>query len=221
MIDDAPSADVALDKLQTDKFDLLLLDVRMPGNLTGMDICRTIRAKSDVHIIMLTVCGGMKEKITALDAGADDYVTKPFSISELSARIRAVLRREPLPASFASPVMRLEELEINLSTRYVTVCGRQSHLSPKEYDLLYYFLKNPNTSLPHEQLLQAVWGSDYGNEVEYLRVFVKQLRRKIEPDPSQPRYLITEPWFGYRFAMPGHDSMPPQLEPLARGSGVA
>lgn len=208
MIDDATNADAALEKLRKDKFDLLLLDVNMPGTLSGLELCRAVRSKSDVHIIMLTVRNAVEDKIKALDAGADDYVTKPFSINELLARIRAVLRRAPVAAELATPVVHLDTLEINLGTRRVILAGTETRLTPKEFDLLYYFLTNPNIALPHEKILQAVWGPDYGNEVEYLRVFVKQLRKKIEPDPAKPRYLVTEPWLGYRFAMPEQSPAP-------------
>ncbi len=208
VIDDAANADTALEKLRKDKFDLLLLDINMPGSMSGLDLCRTVRAKSDVHIIMLTVRNSVEDKIKSLDAGADDYVTKPFSINELLARIRAVLRRAPVAAELATPLVRLDTLEINLSTRRVILGGNENRLTPKEFELLYYFLTNPNVALPHEKILQAVWGPDYGNEVEYLRVFVKQLRKKIEPDPANPRYLVTEPWLGYRFAMPDQPVAP-------------
>ena len=173
----------------------------MPG-IGGLETCREIRASSEVAIIMLTVHNAEADKVAALDAGADDYVTKPFSTPELLARIRAALRRQPNAGEGAPESIVIEEVEIKLATRRVVVQGRESRLTPKEFDLLQYLLANPNVALPHARLLQAVWGPDYGDQVEYLRVFVNQLRKKIEPDPAHPKFLLTEPWVGYRFAIP-------------------
>ena len=199
---DARTGEEALERLRTGHFDLVLLDVNMPG-IGGMEACRLMRANSEIAIIMLTVRNSENDKIATLDAGADDYVTKPFSMPELLARIRAALRRVPGGAEGSMGTLRLPDLEINLSGRYVVVHGNQVRLTPKEFDLLQYFLSNANMPLSHGKLLQAVWGPDYGNEVEYLRVFVNQLRKKIEPNPSKPKYIVTEPWHGYRFQMPG------------------
>jgi two-component system, OmpR family, KDP operon response regulator KdpE len=198
---DARTGEEALERLRSGHFDLVLLDVNMPG-IGGMEACRLMRASSEIAIIMLTVRNAETDKIAALDAGADDYVTKPFSMPELLARIRAALRRVPGAAEGSMGTLRLPDLEINLSARCVVVHGNQIRLTPKEYDLLQYFLSNANIPLSHGRLLQAVWGPDYGNEVEYLRVFVNQLRKKIEPNPSKPKYILTEPWHGYRFQMP-------------------
>jgi len=195
---DARSGEEALDKLAAERFDLVLLDMNMPG-MGGLDACREIRARWDVAVIVLTVRNAEKDKVQALDAGADDYMVKPFSMPELLARIRAALRRLPQRPEESLGTVQLDGVEINLKTRRVTIGSREGRLTPKEFDLLEYFLTHPNESIPHGTLLQAVWGPDYGDEVEYLRVFVNQLRKKIEPDPSHPRYLLTEPWVGYRF----------------------
>ncbi|MGD0579659.1 MAG: response regulator transcription factor [Bryobacteraceae bacterium] len=202
---DARTGEEALEALRDSRFNLVLLDINMPG-IGGLETCREIRASSEVAIIMLTVHDAEADKVAALDAGADDYVTKPFSTPELLARIRAALRRQPSAGEGAPESILLEEVEIKLATRRVVVQGRESRLTPKEFDLLQYLLANPNVAIPHTRLLQAVWGPDYGDQVEYLRVFVNQLRKKIEPDPSHPKYLLTEPWVGYRFALPPKSS---------------
>jgi two-component system KDP operon response regulator KdpE len=205
VVDDAASGEAALETLRTERFDLILLDVNMPG-ISGLETCRAIRARSDAGILMLTVRGRAEDKIEALDAGADGYVTKPFDVNELLARIRATLRRAPASLLTESRFVRFEKTEINFRDRRVTVNGRPVRLTPKELDLLHYFVTHPNAALPHDRILQAVWGPDYGDEVEYLRVFVNQLRKKLEADPSHPRYILTEPWLGYRFALPAEGS---------------
>ena len=199
-VHDARTGEDALNSIRANRFDLVLLDMSMPG-IGGLETCRTIRASSEVGIIMLTVHDAEQDKVSALDAGADDYVTKPFSTPELLARIRAALRRQPATSDATSENLRLGEVEIDFAARRIIGKDREIRLTPKEFDLLQYFVANPNVAIPHGRLLQAVWGPDYGNEVEYLRVFVNQLRKKIEPDPSHPRYLLTEPWVGYRFAL--------------------
>jgi two-component system, OmpR family, KDP operon response regulator KdpE len=205
VVADAESGEAAMERVRQEKFDLILLDINMTG-LSGLETCRAIRSRSDVGIIMLTVRDRSLDKIEALDAGADGYVTKPFDVNELLARIRATLRRAPASALSQTDVLRLESLEISFHDRLVKVSGRTARLTPTEMDLLHYFVTHSNIVLPHDQILQAVWGPDYGNEVEYLRVFVNQLRKKIEPDPASPRYILTEPWLGYRFHMPGADA---------------
>jgi two-component system KDP operon response regulator KdpE len=200
-ITDARSGEEALEKLRTDRQDLVLLDMNMPG-MGGLEACRRIRANSDVAIIMLTVRDSETDKVQALDAGADDYVTKPFNSNELLARIRAALRRLPVSTETPTHSVILDGIEINLSTRRVIVNGNAVRLTPKEFDVLHYLISNANVPVPHMKLLQAVWGPDYGGEVEYLRVFINQLRKKIEPEPAKPRYILTEPWVGYRFQMP-------------------
>lgn len=198
-VQDAKSGEDALIVLRQQTFDLVLLDLNMPG-MGGLETCRAIRATSEMAIIVLTVRNSEVEKVAMLDAGADDYITKPFGTPELLARVRAALRRLPTTSEGGPESVRLEGLEINLVTRRVLVRDQEVRLTPKEFDLLHYFAANPDVPIPHAKLLQAVWGPDYGNQVEYLRVFVNQLRKKIELDPSHPRYLLTEPWVGYRFS---------------------
>ncbi|MGD1093598.1 MAG: response regulator transcription factor [Bryobacteraceae bacterium] len=205
VVADAETGEAALDRIREEKFDLILLDINLPG-LSGLETCRAIRARSDVGILMLTVRDRAEDKIEALDAGADGYVTKPFDVNELLARIRATLRRAPGSALSASSALELDGLEISFRDRQVKANGRVTRLTPTELDLLHYFVTNPNEVLPHDKILQAVWGPDYGDEVEYLRVFVNQLRKKIEPDPARPRYILTEPWLGYRFDTHGADT---------------
>jgi two-component system KDP operon response regulator KdpE len=198
-VHDARTGEDALESIRESRFDLILLDVNMPG-MSGLAACREIRASSEVAIIMLTVSDSEGDKVAALDAGADDYVTKPFGTPELLARIRAALRRLPtLPERDES--IQVGDLQINLMLRRVVANDREIRLTPKEFDLLHYLVVNPNLPIPHARLLQAVWGPDYGDQVQYLRVFVNQLRKKIEPDPSHPRYILTEPWVGYKFAL--------------------
>ena len=198
---EARTGEEALEAIRANRFDLVLLDMNMPG-MGGLETCRAIRGGSEVSIIMLTVRDSEQDKVAALDAGADDYITKPFSTPELLARIRAALRRMPSSPEGGAQSVNLGDIEINLATRRVIANGRETRLTPKEFGLLQYMLANPNVPIPHGRLLQAVWGPDYGDQVEYLRVFMNQLRKKIEPNPAEPRYLLTEPWVGYRFALP-------------------
>jgi two-component system KDP operon response regulator KdpE len=193
---EAKSGEEALEKYRAERADLILLDVNMPGT-SGLDTCREIRRSTDVPIIMLTVRNTEKDKVQALDAGADDYVVKPFGAEELMARIRAALRRAA-PGE-ALPVFTSDELTIDFAKRAVSVQGTPVRLTPKELELLRQLVSNQGTSISHRRLLQAVWGPDYGEETEYLRVFINQLRKKIEPDPRHPRYIHTDPWIGYRF----------------------
>lgn len=201
-VSESRTGEEALDKLRSETFDLVLLDMNMPGT-GGIETCRLIRSSSDIAVIMLTVNNTEKDKVEALDAGADDYVTKPFSTPELLARIRATLRRLPqAPDDAGLRQLTLEGVEIDLPSRQVMVHGRTSRLTAKEFDLLSYFLVRPNKTIAHRELLQAVWGPDYGDELEYLRVFVNRLRKKIEPVPAKPRFLVTDAWAGYRFHLP-------------------
>jgi two-component system, OmpR family, KDP operon response regulator KdpE len=200
IVDEARSGEEAVTALLRDKADLVLLDMNMPG-IGGMETCRLIRTSSEVPIIVLTVRSAEKDKVEALDAGADDYVTKPFGTPELMARIRAALRRMP-PSDMEQQRISLRDVEIDFQMRQAKVRGRARRLTPKEFDLLRYFVSHPNKAIPHRELLQAVWGPDYGDELEYLRVFVNQLRKKMEVDPANPRHLLTEPWVGYRFCLP-------------------
>lgn len=178
--------------------DLIVTDLSMP-NMNGLELCRRLRAFSDVPIIILSVKGEERAKVEALDAGADDYVTKPFGIDELLARIRANLRRAPVAQDAVKDVLAAGDFSIQLAERKLTVKDRNVHLTPKEYDLLVYLLRHPGKVLTHHALLGAVWGGDYTGQTEYLRVFIGQLRKKIESDPANPKYILTEPWIGYRF----------------------
>ena len=197
---EARSGEEALEALRENAPDLILLDLNMPG-MGGMAVCREIRAVSEVAIIVLSVRDGEKDKIAALDAGADDYLTKPFSVNELLARIRANLRRTGQSDQDEAPFVS-DDLRVDFSSRQVVANGHPVRLTPKEFELLHYLITNLNKPVPHRKLLQTLWGPDYGEEVEYLRVFVSQLRKKIESDPAHPRYIVTEPWVGYRFAAP-------------------
>jgi two-component system KDP operon response regulator KdpE len=201
MVSDARSGEEALEAVRDEKCDLVLLDINMPG-MGGLETCRLIRASSEMPIIVLTVRNTERDKVEALDAGADDYVTKPFGTPELLARIRAALRRAPQLAEGSPEVLSLGEMEINFSARRIRNGMQETALTPKEVDLLHYLAANRNSPVPHTKLLQTVWGPDYGNEVEYLRVFINRLRSKIEPDPSKPRYLLTVPRVGYQLLAP-------------------
>jgi len=197
---DAKSGEEAIEKFRENKYDLILLDMNM-GGMDGIETCREIRSGSDVGIVMLTVRDAEKDKIAALDAGADDYVTKPFSAPELMARVRAALRRLPNGPENGPQVIKAGDFDIDLQTRRVHAHGKEISLTPKEFELLRYLVSHPNIPVPHMKLLQVVWGPDYGEEVEYLRVFINQLRKKIELDSSNPQFLLTEPWIGYRFKL--------------------
>lgn len=181
--------------------DLILLDINMPG-MNGIDACKQIRMWSDVPIIMLSVRGDEMDKVKALDEGADDYITKPFGIEELLARIRVALRHSS-DISGVTAVFRAGDIEVDLSRRTVRLKGKNIRLTGTEYELLAYLVSNAGKTLTHKELLQHVWGRQYGEESEYVRVFIGQLRRKLETDPANPRYIITEPRIGYRFIKAG------------------
>jgi two-component system KDP operon response regulator KdpE len=193
----------AIDMVLRERPDLILLDVNMPG-MTGLEACSKIRLSYEGPIIMVTVRNSEQDKVVALDAGADDYVVKPFAIGELLARIRAALRRfsseEPLPK------IETPELSIDLERRIVDVRGQRVHLTPKEFDVLRTLVLQQGKPLTHKRVLQTVWGPDYGEATENLRVVIKQLRKKLEKDPAHPRYILTEPWLGYRFQSPSSES---------------
>lgn len=176
--------------------DLVITDLAMP-EMDGIEVCREIRKTSTVPIIVLSVRGDEKVKVSALDAGADDYVTKPFGIEELLARVRASLRRAPETKEQSS--FEAGDFVVDLSTHVATVRGEQIHLTPKEFELLTYLVRNHGKVLTHRTLLAAIWGPNYSEQTEYLRVFLGNLRKKIEPNPSKPKYIVTEPWVGYRF----------------------
>ncbi len=201
-VSDARTGEEGLEALRANTYDLVLLDMNMPG-MGGMETCRLIRSGSEIAILMLTVSDTERNKVEALDAGADDYITKPFSMPELLARIRATLRRLPqTPGASDLKPLADQGVDIDLPAREVKVHGRTSRLTAREFDLLSYFLARPNKTISHRELLQAIWGPDYGDELEYLRVFVNRLRKKIEPDPSKPVFLVTDAWAGYRFHFP-------------------
>lgn len=184
--------------------DLIVTDLSMPG-MTGIELCRLVRERSQVPMIVLSVRGEEKTKIEALDAGADDYVTKPFSVSELLARVRANLRRVAATQESPAAVVEDGDFYINPESRLVRVRGKEVHLTPKEFELLMFMARHPNKVLTHRVLLNAVWGGASVQQPEYLRVFINQLRKKIESgDP--PRYILTDPWVGYRF-QPAGDSL--------------
>ena len=205
-VGDARTGEEGLEQLRSSPYDLVLLDMNMPG-MGGIETCRAIRTTSEIAIIMLTVSNTEKDKVEALDAGADDYITKPFSMPELLARIRATLRRLPqMPGYTNLEPLISQGVAIDLSSRQVTVHGRNSRLTAKEFDLLSYLLARTNKTIAHRELLQAIWGPDYGDELEYLRVFVNRLRKKIEPDPSKPRFLLTDTSAGYRFHLTPKDA---------------
>jgi two-component system, OmpR family, KDP operon response regulator KdpE len=195
---DARSGEAALLRFREFLPDLVLLDLNMPG-MSGLETCRAIRDRSDVPIIVLTVRQEEEEKVEALDAGADDYVTKPFGKRELLARIRAALRRSPASPLTGPRAFSTGDLEIDFEARKIRSGKNAVRLTPKEFDLLRYLVAHAGKPVPHRELLQAVWGPDYGDQTDYLRVFITHLRKKIEPNPAKPQYILTEPWVGYRF----------------------
>jgi two-component system KDP operon response regulator KdpE len=194
----ANDGESALDLFKDWSPDLVITDLSMP-NMTGIELCLHLRTKSQVPIIVLSVRGEERTKVEALDSGADDYVTKPFSINELLARIRAGLRRLSVAEEPEVPgTIAIGDFRIDHQTRIVTVRNKEVHLTPKEFDLLAYMASRPGQVLRHRALLTAVWGGQSVEQPEYLRVFINQLRKKIEPGDT-PRYILTEPWVGYRF----------------------
>jgi two-component system, OmpR family, KDP operon response regulator KdpE len=202
---EAGTGEEALESVRQSTPDAILLDVNMPG-IGGLETCREIRRTLDIPILMLTVRNAERDKVMALDAGADDYVVKPFSMAELLARIRAALRRR-LPQEKVTS-FSTKDFAVDFETRQVTVKGRDVHLTPKEFELLRHLISNAGKPITHRRLLQAVWGPDYGDEPEYLRVMINQLRKKIESDPGRPKLILTEPWVGYRFQGPREPRAP-------------
>ena len=193
----ANEGEAALELFQAWTPDLVVTDLSMP-NMNGLKFCQRLRTQSSVPIIVLSVKSDEATKVEALDTGADDYVTKPFGMSELLARVRAALRRSP-ETSEDETTLQDGDFTVDLSTRTVEVAGKEVKLSPKEFDLLLYFVRHAGKVLTHRTLLKHIWGGDYTEQTEYLRVFVRHLRKKIELDPAKPRYILTEPWVGYRF----------------------
>jgi len=208
-VEEARHGQEALAAIQTHRFDLVLLDINMPG-LSGVETCRQIRLlEPRTGIIMLTVRDGEEDRVRALDAGADDYVTKPFRFRELKARLGAVLRRirtEATPPE--SGILRAGNLKMDLDHRTLWKSGVKIHLSRREFDLLAFLMKSRGAPLTHQKLLRGVWGPECGNELEYLRTYMRLLRKKIEDDPGKPQYLLTDPWVGYRFRDPSDPTQP-------------
>ena len=194
----AAEGEAALELFGDWKPDLVVTDLSMP-NMGGLELCRRLRALSSVPIIVLSVKGDERVKVAALDAGADDYVTKPFGMDELLARVRATLRRNPHLAGAATKVFETGHFRVDVEARLVSLNGKEVHLTPKEFDLLVHLVRHAGKVLTHRSLLAAVWGGDYVEQTEYLRVFIGQLRKKIEPNLATPQYILTEPWIGYRF----------------------
>ena len=207
-VEEARNGEEAVGSVQQHPFDLVLLDINMPG-ISGIDACRRIRGISPrAGIVMVTVRDLEDDKVRALEAGADDYVTKPFKLRELIARLRAVLRRVRVQDAVEPVVIEAGSLKMNLEQRLLWRNEEEVHLSPKEFDLLSFLMKNRGAPLTHVKLLRTIWGPEYGNELEYLRSYVRMLRKKIEPDPANPEYILTEPWVGYRFRDPSDPDSP-------------
>ena len=194
----AADGEAALDLFNDWHPALVITDLSMP-NMGGLEFCRRVRLTSDVPLIVLSVKSEERIKVEALDAGADDYVTKPFGMDELLARIRAALRRNSARASKESAVSEIGDFRVDPEAHKASVKGREIHLTPKEFELLVYLVQHPGVVLTHHKLLGAIWGGNYTEQTEYLRVFIGQLRKKIEADPANPKYILTEPWIGYRF----------------------
>jgi len=194
----ANEGEAALDITRDWVPDLVITDLMMPG-MDGVELCRRLRATSPVPIIVLSVKGEERTKVKALDAGADDYVTKPFGMSELLARVRAHVRRIPSVQPKPAGVIEVGDFRVDVGAHQLTVRGHEVRLTPKEFELIVHFASHAGRILTHRALLAAVWGANSIEQPEYLRVFIGQLRKKIEPDASNPRYILTEPWVGYRF----------------------
>ena len=202
VVEESSTGDEAIVFLRRSPVDLALLDINMPG-ISGVETCRKIRALLPrVGIVMITVQDSEESKIEALEAGADDYITKPFHLRELVARLQAVARRTRIEAPQRNHVLRAGDVEIDLERRTLKKGGEPIHVSPTEFNLLAYLMERRDVPVTHSTLLQAIWGPEYGGELEYLRTYIRTLRRKIEDNPSRPEYLVTEPWLGYRFRDP-------------------
>ncbi len=207
-VSEARNGEEALATLPRTPVDIVLLDISMPG-MSGIEVCRKIRDLSmHIGIIMVTVRDSEDDKVRALEAGADDFITKPYRLREMIARLRAMLRRMSAQQDTAEAVLTAGSLELDLKRRLVTKNGVEIHLSPKEFDLLAYLFRHAGAPVMHARLLQAVWGPEFGGELEYLRSYVKMLRKKIETDPARPEYILTEPWVGYRFRNPSDPESP-------------
>jgi two-component system KDP operon response regulator KdpE len=212
-VDTARSGEEAIEYVRERPVDIVLLDINMPG-IGGVEACRRIRAAApQAGIVMLTVRDTEDDKVLALEAGADDYVTKPFHFRELVARLRSVLRRTGVEGSPPPPVLQAGELELDLEHRSLRKAGGLIHLSPKEFELLVFLMQHKNVPLIHARILRTIWGPEYGDEPDYLRSYVKTLRKKIEDDPAHPQYILTEPWVGYRFRDPSDPDAGPASDP--------
>lgn len=210
-VEEAGNGSEAVSAVRRRLFDLVLMDVNMPG-MTGVEACRQIRAFAPrTGIIMVTVRDTEDDKVQALEAGADDYVTKPFRLRELVARLGAVYRRTHANVEEARGILQAGDLTMDLDRGLIWKAGEQIHLSPKEFDLLSFFMRNQGVPLTHVKLLRGTWGPEYGDELEYLRTYVRMLRKKIETDPARPQYIQTEPWVGYRFRNPSEPDQPASL----------
>jgi two-component system KDP operon response regulator KdpE len=194
----ANSGEMALEIMKDWTPTLIITDLSMPS-VDGVQLCRTVRAHSQVPILVLSVRDQERQKVEALDAGADDFITKPFGMNELLARVRANLRRVATENAPEEPIIEVGDFRIDTAAHKVTVKDREVRLTPKEFDLLVYLARRPGKVVNHRTLLGAIWGGQSTEQVEYLRVFVGQLRKKLEPDTASPRYIVTEPWVGYRF----------------------
>jgi two-component system KDP operon response regulator KdpE len=194
----AADGEAALDLFNDWHPALVITDLSMP-NVGGLEFCRRVRLISDVPIIVLSVKSEESIKVEALDAGADDYVTKPFGMDELLARIRAALRRTSIQVTNGSALIKVGDFQVDPERHTTAVRGREIHLTPKEFELLVFMVQHPGAVLTHHKLLGAVWGGNFTEQTEYLRVFIGQLRKKLETDPANPKYILTEPWIGYRF----------------------
>jgi two-component system, OmpR family, KDP operon response regulator KdpE len=207
-VQEARTGEEAIEIVRENPFDIVLLDINMRG-ISGVEACRRIRGFAPkIGIIMITVRDSEDDKVRALEAGADDYVTKPFLLRELIARLRAVLRRTQGTNGTSNPILRAGFLELDMDRHTLSRSGEEVHLSPKEFELLAYLMKNQDVPLTHVKLLRAIWGAEYGNELEYLRSYIRMLRKKIESDPSNPEYILTDPWVGYRFRNPSDPDSP-------------
>jgi two-component system KDP operon response regulator KdpE len=202
VVSEARNGDEALRSFDPAQYDLVLLDINMPG-IGGVETCRRLRALAPgVGIVMVTVRDSEEDQVRALESGADDFVTKPYRFRELLARLRSVLRRIAAHQAPPASALRAGDLELDVENGILRKAGVEVHLAPKELELITFFLRHQGVPLPHARLLRAVWGPEFGNEVEYLRSYVRMLRKKIEDDPARPAYILTEPWVGYRFRNP-------------------
>jgi two-component system KDP operon response regulator KdpE len=203
-VEEARSAEEALEVMRERTFDLALLYIDTPG-ANGVNLCRQMRALGEsIGIVMVSARDAEKDMVQALEAGADDYISKPFRLGELTARCHALLRRIHAGNAAAEASISVGNLELDLGRRLLRKAGKVVHLTPTEFDLLAFLMKNQGIPLTHAKLLRTIWGPEYGQELEYLRSYVKLLRKKIENDSAHPRYLVTEPWLGYRFCSPSN-----------------